>query len=643
MYPQSESKYRGTGCGKAARPDLKGSGEATNRSTWKKITLLLFLNTLILCSFAQIHEDITVNQADSLITTNSANPNFIILDVRTSSEYSGGHIKHAINIDYYSPTLRTQLNLLNKNDVYLVYCHLGGRSASAMDTMQVLGFIETYNMLGGIDAWILAGYQVVINDPPVVGDIPNQEVSEGTSFTAITLDDFVSDVDDADSTMIWTATGQSNLSVDITDRVATITPNDPDWNGSETITFTAEDPLGGQDSDTVTFTVTPVNDPPVVSDISDQTIAEGQSFGQINLDNFVYDIDHADDLLTWTAMGQSDITVSITDRVANFTMNPDWNGSDTIVFLAEDPLGGQDSDTVIFTVTPVNDSPVVSDILDQDVLEGQSSALEIVLDDLVVDVDDPDSVLTWTVDGEQNVTVSVVNRIAYITPDDTEWNGSDTLIFTATDPLGASDTDTCIYTVMPVNDPPTLNKAIPDTSAEADKAFSFILDPNTFADADLGDSLVYSATISKEGITPDWITFEPTSRTFSGTPADDDKGMLEVIVTVTDDSLASVADTFNIEVKSYVGINNPLAGLEIKLYPNPNTGRFVIESETIELKDVVLEIFNEKGQLIWVRKIKDEMGTLRESVDLSNSPEGLYLLSVRINSGVLNKWFVISY
>jgi len=548
MYPQNESKYRVTGCWKAARQDLMGSREATNLSTWKKITLLLFFNTLILCSFAQIHEDITVNQADSLITANSANPNFIILDVRTSSEYSGGHIKHAINIDYYSPTLRTQLNLLNKNDIYLVHCQSGGRSAMAIDTMQVLGFIETYNMLGGIGAWILAGYQVVINNPPVVGDIPNQEVSEGTSFTAITLDDFVSDVDDADSTMIWTATGQSNLSVDITDRVATITPNDPDW-----------------------------------------------------------------------------------------------NGSDTIVCLAEDPLGGQDSDTVIFTVTPVNDSPVVSDIPDQDVLEGQSSALEIVLDDLVVDVDDPDSVLTWTVDGEQNVTVSVVNRIAYITPDDTEWNGSDTLIFTATDPLGASDTDTCIYTVMPVNDPPTLNKAIPDTSAEADKAFSFILDPNTFADVDPGDSLVYSATISKEGITPDWITFEPTSKTFSGTPADDDKGMLEVIVTATDDSLASVADTFNIEVKSYVGINNPLAGLEIKLYPNPNTGRFVIESETIELKDAVLEIFNEKGQLIWVRKIKDEMGTLRESVDLNNSPDGLYLLSVRINSGVLNKWFVISY
>jgi len=37
MDPQSESNYRGTGCGKAARPGLKGSGQATNRSTWKRL------------------------------------------------------------------------------------------------------------------------------------------------------------------------------------------------------------------------------------------------------------------------------------------------------------------------------------------------------------------------------------------------------------------------------------------------------------------------------------------------------------------------------------------------------------------------------------------------------------------------------
>ena len=66
-----------------------------------------------------------------------------------------------------------------------------------------------------------------VNDLPVVGDIPDQEIAEGASFATIILDDFVTDVDNDIATMIWTASGQTDLMVDITDRVATITVNDP--------------------------------------------------------------------------------------------------------------------------------------------------------------------------------------------------------------------------------------------------------------------------------------------------------------------------------------------------------------------------------------------------------------------------------
>jgi len=129
----------------------------------KKLTLTFILHALVICSIAQIHKDITVTQADSLITANSANSNFNILDVRTSDEYSNGHIHYAINIDYYSLDFGNQLDTLNKNDIYLVYCKTSGRSSRAIDTMKVLGFSETYNMLGGIDAWISAGYQITSN------------------------------------------------------------------------------------------------------------------------------------------------------------------------------------------------------------------------------------------------------------------------------------------------------------------------------------------------------------------------------------------------------------------------------------------------------------------------------------------------
>jgi hypothetical protein len=481
-----------------------------------------------------------------------------------------------------------------------------------------------------------------VNNAPIVGDIPDQEVAEGASFTTITLDNFVTDADNDITTMTWTASGQTDLVVDITDRIATITVNDPEWNGNETITFQAEDPDGETDSDQALFTVSRVNDPPVIDIIPNQTIEEGESFTLIILDNFVADADDPDSILTWTTADEVNIAIDITDRIATITVNdPEWSGSERIAFTVEDTSGLQDFVHVRFNVIAVDDTPVLADIPDQTIAEGQSFS-QVNLDDFVSDPDHVDDSLLWIATGQSAITVTIVDRVATLTVDP-EWNGSETIIFTATDPSGASDTDTSLFTVTGINDAPTISKAIPDTSSEVGKSFSFVLDPNTFADVDPGDVLVLSASISMGGNIPPWITFNPASGTFSGTPADEDTGMVVIIVTAIDGSSASVSDTFNIDVESYVGISNPLEVLEINLYPNPTNGRFVIESDRFEGMDVVLEIFNEKGQLIWNREIRDEIGTLHESVDLDNAADGLYLLRVRTKSVVFTKRFLISY
>ena len=116
---------------------------------------------------------------------------------------------------------------------------------------------------------------------PVVGDIPDQTIAEGHTFATITLDDYVSDVDNTDAEMTWTYSGNTQLTVSIVDRVATITIPSVDWYGAETITFKATDPGVLCDDDAAVFTVTAVNDPPVVSGIPDQTIAEGQPLPQL--------------------------------------------------------------------------------------------------------------------------------------------------------------------------------------------------------------------------------------------------------------------------------------------------------------------------------------------------------------------------
>ncbi len=193
-----------------------------------------------------------------------------------------------------------------------------------------------------------------VNDPPVVLDIPDQSVMEGENFASIKLDDYVGDPDDLDQEMNWTHWGEVELQVNVSNRVVTITVPDPEWSGSETIWFKACDPCGLCDSNEATFTVTAVNDTPVVSDIPNQTILQTQSFASINLDNYVDDPDNPDDQMVWTHWGEDSLLVDISNRVATITLpNPGWTGSETILFQACDPDELCDSDGATFTVIPI--------------------------------------------------------------------------------------------------------------------------------------------------------------------------------------------------------------------------------------------------------------------------------------------------
>ena len=106
----------------------------------------------------QIIEDITPQETFTLILENQDNPDFVIIDVRTPEEFAEGHIEDAINLDYYSETFRDELNTLDKNKTYLIYCRSGKRSGDALDIITELNFGEVYNMSGGIIQWKAEGF-----------------------------------------------------------------------------------------------------------------------------------------------------------------------------------------------------------------------------------------------------------------------------------------------------------------------------------------------------------------------------------------------------------------------------------------------------------------------------------------------------
>ena len=94
--------------------------------------------------------DITAGQSLALLVHRLQDTEFVVIDVRTEGEYGPGHIVGALNIDFYGPTFSADLDALNKDKAYLIYCASGNRSGQTHDTMLGLGFHEVYNMLGGM-------------------------------------------------------------------------------------------------------------------------------------------------------------------------------------------------------------------------------------------------------------------------------------------------------------------------------------------------------------------------------------------------------------------------------------------------------------------------------------------------------------
>jgi len=101
--------------------------------------------------------NVTVSEAKQMI---ESNPSLVILDVRAREEYESGHIENAVLIPVGE--LQNRIAELDKEKETLVYCKLGGRSATASGILVANGFKAVYNMLGGITAWRNAGYWIEI-------------------------------------------------------------------------------------------------------------------------------------------------------------------------------------------------------------------------------------------------------------------------------------------------------------------------------------------------------------------------------------------------------------------------------------------------------------------------------------------------
>ena len=107
--------------------------------------------------------------------------------------------------------------------------------------------------------------------------------------------------------------------------------------------------------------------------------------------------------------------------------------------------------------------------------------------------------------------------------------GSINIKVIATDKSSESIFDVFMVTVNNVNNPPTVANELSDQTVNEDNAFNYTFSDNTFNDADTNDTLSYSATLENENELPVWLTFNSDTRTFNGTPGNDDVDRKSVV------------------------------------------------------------------------------------------------------------------
>jgi len=331
---------------------------------------------------------------------------------------------------------------------------------------------------GGTDTATVTIAVATVNDAPVAEN-DSTLTAEDLPVTLNVLDN---DTDpDGDALTVQSVTQPDHGSV-TTDGARVIYTPEPNYSGSDNLTYSISDGNGETDTATVTITVDPVNDEPVAQGDSGATDEDLS----VTLDVLDNDTDPDGDALTVQSVTQPDHG-SVTSDGARVTYVPDpgFNGNDAFSYTVTDGSGGTDTATVQVSVATVNDAPVAendSGATDED--------LSVTLDVLDNDTDPDGDALTV-----QSVTQpdhgSVTNdgtRVTYVP--NPNFHGSDAFTYSISDGNGGTDTATVQLSIDPVNDEPNAQ----DDSSATDEDLSVTVDV-LGNDADLdGDSLLVQST-----------------------------------------------------------------------------------------------------------------------------------------------------
>lgn len=316
--------------------------------------------------------------------------------------------------------------------------------------------------------------------------------------------------------------------------------------------------------DIFTITVANVNDAPSDIILSNNSIEENKAIGTLMGILSEVDPDIGDTAEYYLVAGEGDtdngsFSISGNELRTGAVFDYETKNSLSVRIRVEDSFDAAYEKVFVIDIINVNETPLDISLTSNTVDENLPSGTVIgVFDTVDSDIGDTFSYSLASGDGaDDNSSFSInANLLKTAKVFDYETKQSFSIRVRTTDALGLDYERIFSISINNVNEKPVRKNSIMDQSAVEGAPFSFQFASDTFYDPE-GDALSYTASLLNGNPLPDWLVFEPGTRTFAGTPSDADKGTVSVRITATDGAL-SESVTFNISVAD---VNNTPTGI----------------------------------------------------------------------------------